>query len=200
MRKLISIDRVKMKQHGYQGAPIRQICMLNLSAEEQMMLLNLFSHKSDWTIGTKGMSERSFFREKHHKRTNKMISKLKDMGYVSETDTTYIMNLDKIQEDYKKNKDIEKVKTLKNKPLKNPNGGTESTPLQVTEIPPYRGLRVPPIILKNNGQGSAPAGSAHPALINKTKGIESVVGDMVAPSAATPSGSLIRTIPQLCWN
>jgi hypothetical protein len=191
MRKLIQIDRKKMKEHGYNGVPLRQILMLNLSSEEIVILLNFFSHKSDWTMGNNGITEKNFFKEKNQKRVNIMVKKLKDMNYMSEDSTTYIMNLDKIQEDFKKNsneitkrgniKRIEKA-NIRAKKIK-VTGGIESTPHRGIESTPHRGIENTPNYINNNGVDFSPKGEKTHTN-NKTKCFELVVGGYSASAAS----------------
>lgn len=184
-----------MKTFGYNGVPLRQILMLNLSSEQMIVLLNFFSHKADWTIGSKGISERNFYREKNQKRINAIIKKLKDMGYIYETETQYVINLDKIQADFIKNSDeVTKgnpVRKIENQVIglkdSHTNGVTQSKLLGVTQSNPQRLTQSNPNNNNKNGQSTAQNAGDIPN--NKTKSSELDL-ECVShiPSAASPSG------------
>jgi hypothetical protein len=214
MRKLINIDRVKMKALGYSSAPIRQILMLNLSSEEMIMLLNFFSHKHNWDIGNIGISERNFYVEKNKKRVTEITNKLKKMGYLTETDTHYIVELENIQKDYEHNlkevetriaiKQRERAKTRKQKvnvsgvTQNNPSneveqmlnimltGVTQSNYKGVTQSN-YNGVTQNNPNNNNNNTGGAHAVSA-PTTSNKPTNDDRLdVGDCVPSAPSSPS-------------
>jgi hypothetical protein len=214
MRKLINIDRVKMKALGYSKAPIRQICMLNLSSEEMIVLLNFFSHKHNWDIGNIGISERNFYKEKNKKRVRQITNKLKTMGYLSETDTHYIVELENIQKDYEHNlkevetriaiKQRERAKTRKQKvnvsgvTQNNPSieveqmmnimltGVTQSNYKGVTQSNPQGVIESNPNKNNNNAGDAAPKAAAATSN-NPTNEIRLDVGDCVSSAASSAS-------------
>lgn len=214
MRKLINIDRVKMKALGYSKAPIRQICMLNLSSEEMIVLLNFFSHKHNWDIGNIGISERNFYKEKNKKRVRQITNKLKTMGYLSETDTHYIVELENIQKDYEHNlnevdaritiKQRERAKTRKQKVTisgvtqNNPSieveqmmnimltGVTQSNYKGVTQSNPQGVIESNPNNNNNNAGDAAPKAAAATSN-NPTNEIRLDVGDCVSSAASSAS-------------
>jgi hypothetical protein len=130
MRKKVEYDKKAMSSYGYKQVPLKQILNLDLSSEEMIILLNFFSNADGWTMGSKGITERSFYREKNKKRVGIIMRKLKDMGYINETENSFIISILKIQKDYLKN--------TTGVTLDNPKEGAENTLVGVTENTPVR--------------------------------------------------------------
>jgi hypothetical protein len=193
MRKPISIDRVKMKTLGYGKAPIRQILMLNLSSEEMIILLNFFSHKSNWEIGNTGISERNYFRTKNQKRVKKIVEKLKELGYVSESETAFTMNLDKIQEDA--NTNLTTLTLSKSIKFKEKRKKYTKTTLTQSKVLPLTQSKVLTLTQSKSNNNNNNAGDAAPKAAaatsnNKTNEDEKDFGDV------TLSGVCAFSAPQ----
>lgn len=198
MRKFIKYDKKLMEVYHYVGAPIRQILMLDLSAEEQVILLNFFGHDEKWTIGSTGITERNFYREKNHQRVNKTVKKLKDMGYVEENETEFIISIFKIQEDYKKNlTSLTQSKGIKKTNKKKIDSLTTLTQSKVGDLIQSKGETLTQSKgnnINNNRRGVCAKSAELPA-INKTNGFDLVVGDVTHQSLASqPSASLAPSL------
>lgn len=195
MRKPIDIDKKKLKEIHYNAVPLTQIFMLNLSAEEQIFLSSFFTNSTSWEVGTTGMSERTFFREKNKKRVRAMTEKIKAMGYLIEDDKSFKIDLDKIQEDYLKNSEVVKTRNkLKlqkraiDKVKNNFTGVTQSNPLVVTQSNPLVVTQSNRTYINPIAGNPAPAGQECHPINNQNFGDKLDVGVGVAPSAASPSG------------
>ena len=198
MRKFIKYDKKLMEVYHYVGAPIHQILMLDLSAEEQVILLNFFGHDEKWTIGSTGITERNFYRKKNQQRVNQTVKKLKDMGYVEENETEFIINIFKIQEDYKKNltlltqsKGIKKTNKIKIDSLTTltQSKGVDLTQSKEETLTQSKGNNI------NNNRRGVCAKSAELPAINKTNGFDLVVGDVAHQSLTSqPSASFAPSL------
>lgn len=112
MRKNVIINKKDLMDIGYQKAPIKQILNLNLSAEEQILLLNFFSNSESWKLSINSIAEESFYTTKNRNRIKKIIKKIIDMDYLKEDLTSYTVNLKSIQKDYNLNKLPDTVSTV----------------------------------------------------------------------------------------
>ncbi len=103
MKKTIKYDKKYLTEIGYRGAPITQIFGLKLKPLEQLVLLNMFGHKDTYQISINNIAN-CFGTKKNRSDIADAIKKLVTLGYLQETDTTYIVSLLNIYNDYKKAK------------------------------------------------------------------------------------------------
>jgi hypothetical protein len=103
MRKTIEYDKTYLKEIGYRGAPITQILGLKLKPLEQLILINMFGHKDTYQISINSIAN-CFGTKKNRSDVADAVKKLVTLGFLQETDTTYIVSLLNIYKDYKKAK------------------------------------------------------------------------------------------------
>lgn len=82
MRKSIIIDKGKLGEMKYKASPLRQILGLPLSAEQQVLLLNFFSHKDTWQLSLNSISNYSFGKKKNRNRVKKSLEELEVLGLI----------------------------------------------------------------------------------------------------------------------
>ncbi len=100
MRKKISYDKKYLSDVlNYSQVPVRQILALDLKPFQQIILIHLFSHSTDWGISYNQISK-SFFKTKNRNDIKKCFEALVEKGYLKESNNTYHIMLAKIQSDY----------------------------------------------------------------------------------------------------
>ena len=102
MRKKLSYDKKYLSDVlNYSQVPVRQIITLDLKPFQQIILIHLFSHATDWGISYNQISK-SFFKTKNRNDIKKCFEALIEKGYLTESNDTYYIVLTKIQSDYVK--------------------------------------------------------------------------------------------------
>ena len=142
MRKKIIIDRNKLKEIGYQAAPLRWVLGLTtLNPSQKNQYLNFFSHDIEWKLSNNSITK-CFGRKKSGKNVRRDNQLFVELGYMTETENSFILHLDRIKEDYLKANGKNGTKNTtdpENTPstvLEVPPPGTENTPPLIPEVPP----------------------------------------------------------------
>jgi len=127
MRKKIIYDRNRLKEIGYQAAPLRWVLGLKtLNPSQKLQYLNYFSHDKDWELSNNSITK-CFGRKKSGKNVRRDNQLYVELGYMTETEDSFILHLDKIKEDY--------VKAIGKNSNVNTTG-TNNTTLMVSPMPP----------------------------------------------------------------
>ena len=98
VRKILIDEKVLLKI-TYQKVPIRQMLRLNLTLMEFAVLCNFFAHAKNWTLSVNRIRS-TIGKLKGWVETNNALNSLEQKGYIFIREDMYLINLEKINDDY----------------------------------------------------------------------------------------------------
>jgi hypothetical protein len=105
MNKKVSYKEKYLEEIGYSKSPDRQILMLKISDKAKLFLISFFTHSKDFKVSQKQLG-RMFANEINLKYIKQYLNELKEKKYIIENDSSYYIDLEKIQADYLECKEL----------------------------------------------------------------------------------------------